>query len=175
MSRLQRSMHKLSIILLGLGLSLGLLQLQACSVLTAGSTASVASQLVIQEATAAVIQHGCADTACYAANAEKVMALTTVLQSATVTTVLSTLENALNDQILKLKLTPQQLPPILALENALLNYLTPIVGDKIFNAAALAAVNTVAGWVGQEAALYAPSIAAQHGFVPKRYFRQVPR
>lgn len=163
-------MHKLFTILLGLGLSLGLLSLQGCSVLQAGSTAAVASQLVIQEATAAVIQHGCTDTACYDANADKVLALVKVLQSADAATLMTTLESELNTQISKLNLTPQQLPPILALENALVSYLTPIVGTKVFNAAALLAVNTVATWVGQEAALYSPGVSAIHGFRAKHEY-----
>jgi hypothetical protein len=132
--------------------------LSACSLLSnANNGTTVAAQLVIEEATAVAIQHGCSTTACYDANAAHVLVIAEQLQNATAATVLVAVQSAITAEINKLKLTPEQVIPLQALTSLVMNYLTPLIStNSVLSTASLVLVRTVAGWVVTEASLYSP-------------------
>jgi hypothetical protein len=138
------------------------------SLVTPGSNANVAAELVVEEATAVAIQHGCSSQACYDANAEKVLVVANVLKIITVQNAMADVTEALTKEIVKLNLSPEELPPMQALLTTLINYITPMVPlAGAIAAPGLVVVNTVATWVGQEAALYSPEQAIRAGYYPK--------
>jgi hypothetical protein len=120
----------------------------------------LADQIVIQELTAVAIQAGCSTTAtqtaqqCYDARAAHVLAIANSLKTVTVGQASSDIQTLLNGALAQLKLTPEEVAPITAFVSALISYVSSTFGTGILAQAAITQIQTVAGWVAAEAALY---------------------
>ena len=135
----------------GFLLCLSVLTLPGCALFQKSLTAD---QLVIQELTAAGIQAGCTTQACYDARAAHVAALATTLKSVTpgmaVTDVTALLQKALTS----LKLTPEETAPLTAFVSGIGTYLVNKYGSGALAQSAITDIQTIAGWIAAEAALY---------------------
>jgi hypothetical protein len=133
---------------------------------TAGSTANAAGQLAIEEATAIAIQSGCKATAtetlqqCYDVKAAKILLIAQVLETATIGSVLTDLQAALAKEVAAQGLTPEEAVPLQVFLQSIVNYLTPLVGNAVLAAPAIAVVNQVAAWVVSIASEYAPTVVS---------------
>jgi hypothetical protein len=157
-----------TILFLSLGLFVSAMTV-GCAALTGGNAAVTAGgQLLVQEATAAAIQANCVAKPgltlqqCYDTRAAKVLTVAEQLEKATTATVVADISTLLAQQLASLNLTPEEEVPLRVLVSQLTNYLTPLINSTpILSAANLAIVQQVAGWVADEAALYAPVLSSK--------------
>lgn len=143
--------------LLYLALSVPVSILAGCALFKANP---VADQLAVQELTAVAIQSGCATTAtqtaqaCYDARAAKVLTIANSLKSVTVGMAASDITTLLGKTLAALKLTPEESAPIQAFVGALVQQVVTNYGSGVLGQTAVTYVQTIAGWIAQEAGYY---------------------
>jgi hypothetical protein len=129
-----------------------LAMLPGCALFNTANPAG--EQLIVQGLTVAAIQAGCSTVACYDARAAKIGAIAKVLETATPAIALSDLQTAIQNELITLKLTPEEIGPINVFISGVVAYLTPLVGQGLLSTAAVAIVQKVAGWIETVAASY---------------------
>jgi hypothetical protein len=142
-----------------ISLFLGILTLTGCALFQGATNVE---QLIVQEGTAIAIQSGCSSsTACYDKNAAHVLVIAKQLQTVAVGSLLTDLQTVVNNELGKLNLSPAELAPLLSLESQIMQFLSSKVSSSsVLTASTIAIIQTVAGWIVQEASIYAPAAVA---------------